>query len=253
MQKKIFCTFLLVFMSYKRQNGINTSIFYHFLLSLLELTTVLATRLTITFIISCIAVSTVLAHPLGQKWLQLSNNHPVVAKWDQLVDAQTDKSITNQLVQINRFFNRNIRYGEDIDVWGDKDYWATPLESMLKGRGDCEDYAIAKYITLKLLGVPTEKLRLIYVRAKMGGAHSNISQAHMVLGYYETPNATPKILDNLIDDILPATQRTDLTPVFSFNDAGVWAANSTASASNPSERLSKWRDLLSKLQKEGYH
>lgn len=123
---------------------------------------------------------------------------------------------------------------------------------MLLGRADCEDYAIAKYMTLKLLGIPTDQLRLIYVRARMGGANSPISQAHMVLGYYAAPTAAPVILDNLVDDVMPADRRPDLTPVFSFNDAGLWTGNTTAPAANATERLSRWRDLLAKMQQEGF-
>lgn len=193
-----------------------------------------------------------LAHPLGERWITASQQHPTLVKWNQLLDQLTSREVAQQLNQVNRFFNRELRYGDDSEIWGQNDYWATPLESMKLGRADCEDYAIAKYMTLKLLGVPSNKLRLIYVRAKIGGANSPISQAHMVLGYYETPTATPKIMDNLVNDILPADRRPDLTPVFSFNDAGIYTGNSSVPAANASERLSRWRDLLSKMQREGY-
>lgn len=193
-----------------------------------------------------------MAHPLGERWIQQSQNNPIVVDWNQLLDSQADRSLTHKLKQINQFFNRKLRYGEDSDIWRSKDYWATPLESMLLGRADCEDYAIAKYMTLKLVGVPTEQLRLIYVRAQIGGAESPISEAHMVLGYYESPTAIPLILDNLVEDVMPADQRSDLTPVFSFNDAALWTGNNTNPAASATERLSRWRDLLAKVQREGY-
>jgi predicted transglutaminase-like cysteine proteinase len=196
--------------------------------------------------------SAAFAHIVGERWLTASGNHPLVAQWNQLVDSHADFSTQHKLKQVNHFFNRNLRYGEDSEIWRSNDYWATPLESMLLGRADCEDYAIAKYMTLKVLGVPTEQLRLIYVRAKMGGAHSPISQAHMVLGFYATPTSAPLILDNLVDDVMPADQRPDLTPVFSFNDAGLWTGNATTPAASATERLSRWRDLLAKMQQEGY-
>lgn len=209
-------------------------------------------RLHALLILSFFSFSVALAHSLGERWLAASGHNPIVMQWNQLLDSQSDRSSTHKLKQVNQFFNRHLRYGEDSEIWRSNDYWATPLESMLLGRADCEDYAIAKYMTLKLLGVPTEQLRLIYVRARMGGANSPISQAHMVLGYYATPNATPVILDNLVDDVMPADQRPDLTPVFSFNDAGLWTGNATAPAANATERLSRWRDLLAKMQQEGY-
>ncbi|PAS95748.1 MAG: hypothetical protein BSR46_16480 [Candidatus Dactylopiibacterium carminicum] len=60
----------------------------------------------------------------------------------------------------------------------------------------------------------------------------------MVLGYYEQPGSDPLVLDNLRSDILPASQRPDLTPVFSFNAEGVWTAGSSG-AGAPVERLSR--------------
>jgi predicted transglutaminase-like cysteine proteinase len=196
--------------------------------------------------------ATALSHTLGERWINISGHNPIVTQWNQLLDTQTDRSNTHKLKQVNQFFNRSLRYGEDSEIWRTNDYWATPLESMLLGRADCEDYAIAKYMTLKLLGIPTDQLRLIYVRARMGGANSPISQAHMVLGYYASPTSTPLILDNLVEDVMPADQRPDLTPVFSFNDAGLWTGNAAAPAANATERLSRWRELLAKMQQEGF-
>src|SRR5690606_30742628 len=85
-----------------------------------------------------------------------------------------------QLKKINEFVNRKIRiFDDDIKIWGKSDYWATPLEALGKEAGDCEDYSIAKYLFLRELGVSNDKLRLIYVRAQVGGPHSKIFQAHM--------------------------------------------------------------------------
>lgn len=199
-----------------------------------------------------LALNWAFAHTVGDLWATVSKNNPIVLQWNHLLNSLSEASTHQQLTQVNQFFNRNLRYGEDSEIWRTNDYWATPLESMQAGRADCEDYAIAKYMTLKLLGISTEKLRLIYVRAKIGNASSSISQAHMVLGYYATPSAPPLILDNLLDDLMPANQRTDLTPVFSFNDAGLWTGSATNPAANATERLSRWRDLLAKMQQEGY-
>src|SRR5262249_37689852 len=132
-------------------------------------------------------------------------------------------------------------------VWQTQDYWATPLETLGMGRGDCEDFAIAKYVTLVALGIPQDHLRLIYVRAQVPGQPV---QAHMVLGYYPDLNGEPQILDNLNGAILPATERPDLTPIFSFNAEGLWAGG-TKAANDPTARLSRWRDLLERLRAEG--
>jgi predicted transglutaminase-like cysteine proteinase len=153
-----------------------------------------------------------------------------------------------RLSLVNDFFNQRIAFRDDIDVWGRADYWASPLEALDKGRGDCEDYAIAKYFSLVAAGMPVAKLRMVYVRAQLDGR----SLAHMVLAYYAQPGAEPLILDNLRPEVRPASQRTDLQPVFSFNSEGLWQGVGQASAGDPVARLSQWRELLTKVRAEGF-
>lgn len=156
-----------------------------------------------------------------------------------------------RLAAINQFFNRRIVFIDDAQVWGVPDHWASPLELLEKGRGDCEDYAIAKYFSLIATGVPTARLRLVYVRAQIGGP-DGVAQAHMVLAYYAQPGAEPLILDNLIGDVRPASRRPDLTPVFSFNGEGLWQGAGGTSAGDPTARLSRWREVLAKARAEGF-
>lgn len=153
-----------------------------------------------------------------------------------------------RLRRINSFFNRRVEYRDDRDVWGQVDYWATPLEMLNKGAGDCEDYAIGKYLSLIAAGVSPVKMRLVYVRAEVGGA----ILAHMVLAYYPEPLAEPLILDNLITDIRPASRRPDLAPVFSFNAEGLWQGVGSTTAGDPVARLSRWREMLTKTRAEGW-
>lgn len=174
----------------------------------------------------------------------------VLEEWFAMLERLRGQDVQMQLREVNDFFNRRIRWVDDIVVWGEEDYWATPLEAMGNGRGDCEDYSIAKYITLKQLGVPGERLRMIYVRARIG--RSQITQAHMVLGYYSTPDAEPLVLDNIAPSITPASQRTDLDPLFSFNSEGLWAGGSSESRADPLARLSRWRSVLERMQSQGF-
>ncbi|MCP8899131.1 transglutaminase-like cysteine peptidase [Gilvimarinus xylanilyticus] len=167
--------------------------------------------------------------------------------WFRLLDEQLDSEINEQLEQVNRFFNLGITFSDDRLLWKQKDYWATPLQTMGTRGGDCEDFSIAKYFSLLELGIPADKLRLIYVRAKTPGR----VQAHMVLGYFPSPNAEPLLLDNLNPNILPASERPDLTPVFSFNSQGLWLGG-TKSESDPTSRLSRWRDVLQRMHDEGF-
>lgn len=153
-----------------------------------------------------------------------------------------------RLATINQFFNRRIVFAEDTLVWGEVDHWASPLELLDKGRGDCEDYVIGKYFSLLALGVPTGRMRLVYVRAQLGGR----TLPHMVLAYYAEPGAEPLILDNLVADIRPASRRTDLEPVFSFNSEGLWQGTGGQTAGDPVARLSRWRDVLARSRGEGF-
>ena len=153
-----------------------------------------------------------------------------------------------RLTAINAFFNTRVAFRDDIETWGQIDYWATPLELLDKGAGDCEDYAIAKYMSLLSAGVPQARLRLVYVRAQFQGR----PQAHMVLAYYAQPESEPLILDNINPEIRPASLRPDLTPVFSFNGEGLGSGVGATTAGNPLVRLSLWRDLLAKAKAEGF-
>ncbi|MGQ7249458.1 transglutaminase-like cysteine peptidase [Halomonas sp. V046] len=173
----------------------------------------------------------------------------VINQWLTLVDRLRGAPLSTQLRDVNDFFNRHLRWLEDRTIWGQEDYWATPVEALGRGAGDCEDYSIGKYVTLKELGIPVERLRMIYVRARLG--RSQITQAHMVLGYYATPGAEPLILDNIAAGISPASQRTDLDPLFSFNGSGLWAGGSTRSRADPLARLSRWRSVLERMRQQG--
>ena len=149
---------------------------------------------------------------------------------------------TESLKAVNSFFNQ-IPYVSDLVHWGVADYWATPIEMLGSYGGDCEDYSVGKYLSLKEIGIPIEKLRVTYVRAL------RLGESHMVLAYYPTPDAEPLILDNLTGDIKLASQRTDLEPVYSFNDDDLWTSGGTAKKGGASN-VRLWRDLLEKLAKE---
>ena len=173
-----------------------------------------------------------------------------VDTWRDLVERNRDLPEREKLELVNSFFNVNVDFEQDPVVWGRNDYWATPLETLGRGQGDCEDFSIGKYVTLGLLGVPIERLRITYVRAETGARGSSIIQAHMVLAYYPQPGAEPMILDNLVGELRPASRRPDLKPVFGFNSQGLWIAGRPAS-SDPTARLSRWRDLLRRMNEEG--
>jgi predicted transglutaminase-like cysteine proteinase len=179
---------------------------------------------------------------------------PKLNAWRELVNTGAKGSDVDRLKKANDFFNRAVAFADDTQVWGQMDYWATPVETLGRAAGDCEDYAIAKYFTLLELGVEPHKLRLIYVRAKTGTSDNALLQAHMVLAYYAQPDAEPLVLDNLVGEIRPASRRPDLVPVFSFNKDGVFTGISGKDAvpAAGTGRLSRWEDLLKRAREEGF-
>ena len=169
--------------------------------------------------------------------------------WINTLNSLQTASVEEQVEEINKFFNIAITWSSDQRLYGRKDFWATPGETLGRGAGDCEDFTIAKYVSLKTLGIPSEQLRLTYVTLQVS---ENTTQAHMVLAWYPEPNAPPLILDNVNPRILAATARKDLTPVFSFNSDEIWLGNQDSPyGASPSARISQWRQLVARAESEG--
>jgi predicted transglutaminase-like cysteine proteinase len=168
-----------------------------------------------------------------------------VASWHRLMQEGDQIDEIEKLRRVNDFFNQ-IPYQTDTELWGKDDYWATPLELLVREGGDCEDYSIAKYFTLKEMGVAEEKMRIMYVKS------IKLNQSHMVLTYYPEPSSIPKVLDNLNPQLLSASHRLDLTPVYSFNADGLWLAKSLGRGKKvgSSARLSLWQELKKRMIQE---
>lgn len=165
--------------------------------------------------------------------------------WRDLIVEGSSESDWDRIHLANQFFNRQVAYRSDQEHWGKTDYWATPVETLGTGAGDCEDYALAKYFTLRAMGVADDKLRLMYVRAL------SINEPHMVLVYFETPEAMPYVLDNMVNDIQLAQYRTDLRPIYSFNASGLWLAkaNGLGRRVKDSRGISNWTAVLEKIER----
>ncbi len=169
-----------------------------------------------------------------------------VSRWrDLLISLSNEKEDEQKLPASNDFFNA-IPWVFDPEHWGVEDYWATPIEMLATNGGDCEDFSIAKYFTLKETGVDISKLRITYVKAL------DYNLAHMVLAYYAEPDGEPVILDNIKGEILPASKRTDLLPVYSFNGDGLWSARARSQGikGSPMKSLPQWRNMHERIEKE---
>lgn len=167
--------------------------------------------------------------------------------WRLLVSQMQAAPLTERetLLRVNHFFN-HLRFIDDMTLWGQADYWATPLEFLGVGGGDCEDFSVAKYQTLRELGIADDKLRLVYVKAL------SLNQFHMVVAYYPTPAAVPYILDNLQGSIRLADDRADLAPIYSFNGQHLWLmqARGAGRLAGPASRLSLWNELKGRIEND---
>jgi predicted transglutaminase-like cysteine proteinase len=170
-----------------------------------------------------------------------------------LMTLMARQSATDELAsvrEVNRFFNERVVFREDLENWAEVDYWASPMETLGRGAGDCEDYAIAKYVALVALGVPHQKLRLVYAKANTAAG----VVPHMVLAFYAAPRAEPWVADNLQPELRLASQRPDLSPIFSFNAQQFWegAGSRALNQGAPQDRLTRWRAVLARAKDEGF-
>lgn len=168
-----------------------------------------------------------------------------VIAWNDLMDDKGSGGDREKLERVNDFFNKLV-FRNDQTLWGKEDYWATPLEALGRGGADCEDYSIAKYFSLREMGIPDERLRIMYVKAL------ELNQAHMVLTYYASDDAIPLVLDNINGKILSASERMDLAPVYSFNAEGLWQAKNRGRGRKlgTSKSLGMWQDLKARMAED---
>lgn len=138
-----------------------------------------------------------------------------VNQWQSMLGRMKDKDFEEQLEQVNQWSNRH-PYIEDQINWGLEDFWETPPEFM-EISGDCEDYAISKYYSLRALGYAPQRLRIIIVQdLNLGGV------IHAVLGVYDEDGEL-FILDNQSQQVMPALRIYHYRPIFGINESSWWA------------------------------
>lgn len=165
------------------------------------------------------------------------------ADFDSMIHSSKNLSFEGKVNAVNTFFNKNIAYETDRRAWSQEDYWATPQETLSKGAGDCEDFAIAKYFALEKLGVPQSNMKITYVKS------TNFREAHMVLLASKDGGKNPVVLDNMTMQTLPLSKRIDLTPVYSFNKQSFFYGASNESAGGIGN-MSRWTSVLKRIEAE---
>lgn len=130
------------------------------------------------------------------------------------VQAALGQSLEDKLVTVNGFVNRTIAYTSDKEIYGSLDYWAKPGETLSRGKGDCEDFALLKMAALRAAGVPDDSMTLVVLRdTRRNLFHAVLSVA--------TDNGN-YILDNVRDVVLPDSSLPQYRALYSMNDLGTW-------------------------------
>lgn len=135
------------------------------------------------------------------------------AQFLRLVNAVKSKSGRAQLDEANRGVNAVIRYVSDFAQFGEADRWSAPLASFATAKGDCEDYAIAKYVALQEAGFPRDELRLVLARDRV------VRQDHAVLA--ARLDGHWLILDSRSSELIEGSNASSLTPLFVIDHRGV--------------------------------
>jgi predicted transglutaminase-like cysteine proteinase len=145
--------------------------------------------------------------------------------WRSFVDSLGGADRPAQLRSVNAAVNA-LPYVTDAVNWGRTDFWETPIEFLRHG-GDCEDYAVAKYMALQALGVPVDDMRVAVVDdQKLGVTHAVLLVAE---------DDRYDLLDNLTDEVVPVARSSVYRPIYAINEHGWWnyGPPSAASAAGP--------------------
>lgn len=134
-------------------------------------------------------------------------------QWHAFLESIRTSSKMQQLSAVNDFMNSR-RYITDDRNWGTNDYWASPAEFLERSAGDCEDYAIAKFMSLQILGWSDDELRIVAVKDLQKGI------GHAVVVAFLDGRAL--VLDNQSETILQADEVSHYQPVYSINTTSWW-------------------------------
>lgn len=134
------------------------------------------------------------------------------SEWKGFIESLRDKSAEEQVESINHFMNK-VSYISDEDNYGTGDYWATVEEFMARG-GDCEDYALAKYRSLLMLGFKASDLRIVI----LFDINKGINHAVLAVAL----NGAWKILDNQSQEVRDDKDISNYKPIYAISKSNWW-------------------------------
>jgi predicted transglutaminase-like cysteine proteinase len=145
--------------------------------------------------------------------LQKNAEEQHVRDWINFIARAKHMSRDEQLRAVNDYMNK-FPFQSDKNNYGQIDYWATPMEFLSRGKGDCEDYAFAKYVTLRALGFSDDHMRMTIVN------DSVMRTPHALLVVYQ--DGVSKVLDSQNPDILDSADITRYKPIYSISQVAWW-------------------------------
>ncbi|HEX6840112.1 MAG TPA: transglutaminase-like cysteine peptidase [Stellaceae bacterium] len=134
------------------------------------------------------------------------------AEWRDILDALNGLDLRAKLDLVNAAVNRH-PYVPSQSNWGESNHWETPFEFFRKS-GQCQDYAITKYLLLRAAGVPAAQLRILVLRDSALGLDHAVTVAYV--------EGEAFLLDNQISTVVPADSIHHYQPYYSINEAGWW-------------------------------
>jgi len=188
--------------------------------------------------------------PKLEKEVLISGSHEsetLFKKWEKMVEKAKKLPEIKKINMVNNFFNQEIDYQQDIHLYRISDHWASIAETLRLAQGDCEDYVIAKYVTLRILNIDDAKLKLKYV------VHESEKKLtpHMVLVYQKSIKSPKMVLDNINTSIKNLNDRKDLSVRYAFNANRVWIGISSYAFHQVKNKFVKWHEVLSKTAYSG--
>lgn len=138
---------------------------------------------------------------------------PAARRYLDILAAAAAREGHERLDEVNRQVNGAIRYAGDLAQHSVADRWSAPLDTFAAGRGDCEDYAIAKYVILRDAGMPASDLRLLLVRDRLARDDHAVLAARLEGRWL--------ILDNRFSAIPEDSRMYNFTPLFALDEEGV--------------------------------
>jgi predicted transglutaminase-like cysteine proteinase len=154
--------------------------------------------------------------PLDAKWRAANGARLSLRSkpWASLIRSIADETQQDKLQTVNLWVNERVRFSSDRARSGSADQWSSAGETLRRGTGDCEDYAIAKMKLLQAAGISRADIYLVIARDLVRRADHAILAVRL--------RGQLVILDSSTDKILDARQVLDYRPIFSFGEKGAW-------------------------------